>query len=91
MSVGALLGLGHVEEAQAFRRWLGDRLRAGRTVSGEPLQIMYRVDGDPELAEEVLDHFEGYRGSAPVRVGNGAAYQLQRHLRRGVARAGTGG
>ncbi|WP_330324214.1 glycoside hydrolase family 15 protein [Streptomyces pseudovenezuelae] len=77
LSVGALLGLGHVEEAQAFRRWLGDRLRAGRTVSGEPLQIMYRVDGDPELTEEVLDHFEGYRGSAPVRVGNGAADQLQ--------------
>src|SRR5205085_8224254 len=50
---------------------------AARTVSGEPLQIMYRIDGDPELAEEVLDHFEGYRGSAPVRVGNGAAGQLQ--------------
>ncbi|MGC0398679.1 GH15 family glucan-1,4-alpha-glucosidase [Streptomyces sp. SAI-126] len=77
LSVGALLGLGHVEEAQAFRRWLGDRLRSSRTVSGEPLQIMYRVDGDPELTEEVLDHFEGYRGSAPVRVGNGAADQLQ--------------
>ncbi|MEV7072368.1 glycoside hydrolase family 15 protein [Streptomyces sp. NPDC091972] len=77
LSVGALLGLGHVEEAQAFRRWLGDRLRAGRTVSGDPLQIMYRVDGDPDLTEQVLDHFEGYRGSAPVRVGNGAADQLQ--------------
>jgi GH15 family glucan-1,4-alpha-glucosidase len=38
---------------------------------------MYRIDGDPELPEEVLDHFEGYRGSAPVRVGNGAAGQLQ--------------
>ncbi|WP_330284819.1 glycoside hydrolase family 15 protein [Streptomyces sp. NBC_00588] len=77
LSVGALLGLGHVDEAVAFRRWLGDRIRAGRTVSGEPLQIMYRIDGDPELPEEVLDHFEGYRGSAPVRVGNGAAGQLQ--------------
>lgn len=77
MSVGALLGLGHIEEAHAFRAWLGDRLRAGRTVSGEPLQIMYRVDGDPELPEETLDHFEGYRGSAPVYAGNGAAGQLQ--------------
>jgi GH15 family glucan-1,4-alpha-glucosidase len=77
MSVGALLGLGYIEEAEAFRRWLGDRLRAQRTVSGEPLQIMYRIDGDPELPEEVLDHLEGYRGSAPVRVGNGAAGQLQ--------------
>ncbi|WP_413760240.1 glycoside hydrolase family 15 protein [Streptomyces sp. MMBL 11-3] len=77
MSVGALLDLGYVEEAHAFRGWLGDRLRAGRTVSGEPLQIMYRVDGDPELAEEPLDHLEGYRGSAPVYAGNGAAGQLQ--------------
>ncbi|MFD0306594.1 glycoside hydrolase family 15 protein [Streptomyces sp. NPDC127119] len=77
MSVGALLGLGHVEEALAFRGWLGDRVKSGRTVSGEPLQIMYRVDGDPELAEVALDHFEGYRGSAPVYAGNGAAGQLQ--------------
>ncbi|KKD02397.1 glycoside hydrolase family 15 protein, partial [Streptomyces sp. WM6386] len=45
MSVGALLGLGYLEEVPAFRRWLGDRLRANRTVSGEPLQIMYRIDG----------------------------------------------
>ncbi|PSM45230.1 glucoamylase [Streptomyces dioscori] len=77
MSVGALLGLGHIEEALAFRGWLGDRVKAGRTVSGEPLQIMYRVDGDPELPEVALDHFEGYRGSAPVYAGNGAAGQLQ--------------
>ncbi|MEV7890854.1 glycoside hydrolase family 15 protein [Streptomyces sp. NPDC002817] len=77
MSVGALLGLGYLEEAHAFRSWLGDRLRANRTVSGEPLQIMYRIDGDPNLPEEVLDHLEGYRGSAPVRVGNDAAGQLQ--------------
>ncbi|WP_405909750.1 glycoside hydrolase family 15 protein [Streptomyces sp. NBC_00828] len=77
LSVGALLGLGYLEEAHAFSRWLGDRVRAGRTVSGEPLQIMYRIDGEPDLQEEVLDHLEGYQGSAPVRVGNGAAGQLQ--------------
>jgi hypothetical protein len=39
--------------------------------------MMYRVDGSPELKEEVLDHWAGYRGSRPVRIGNGAADQLQ--------------
>ena len=38
---------------------------------------MYRIDGSPDLPEEVLGHLEGYRGSAPVRIGNGAAGQLQ--------------
>ena len=42
-----------------------------------PLQIMYRIDGSPDLDEFTLDHFEGYRGSSPVRIGNGAATQLQ--------------
>lgn len=77
LSIRALLSLGFVSEADAFRRWLGERMRAGGTVTGEPLQIMYRVDGDPQLSEEVLDHFEGYRCSAPVRIGNAAAGQLQ--------------
>ena len=38
---------------------------------------MYGIDGRAELTEEVLGHLEGYRGSAPVRIGNGAADQLQ--------------
>lgn len=77
LSLRALFGLGFVEEAHAFRLWIADRMRQRRTVTGEPLQIMYRVDGDPHLGEETLDHLEGYRGSAPVRIGNGAAGQLQ--------------
>jgi GH15 family glucan-1,4-alpha-glucosidase len=38
---------------------------------------MYRVDGSSDLVEESLDHWEGYRQSSPVRIGNGAAEQLQ--------------
>jgi GH15 family glucan-1,4-alpha-glucosidase len=77
LSVGALIELGFEEEALAFRHWLRDRLLAGGTASGEPLQIMYRIDGSPQLSEEVLEHFEGYRKSAPVRAGNAAADQIQ--------------
>ena len=76
-SIYALLGLGYTDEAAAFGKWLADRAgeRAGDT-SG-PLKIMYRIDGSPDLDEEVLDHLEGYRGSGPVRIGNGASDQLQ--------------
>ncbi|MEU8905102.1 glycoside hydrolase family 15 protein [Streptomyces mirabilis] len=77
LSVRALMDLGFQEEAQAFRRWLRERIEAGGDASADPLQIMYRVDGDPHLTEEALDHLEGYLGSRPVRAGNAAADQLQ--------------
>jgi GH15 family glucan-1,4-alpha-glucosidase len=38
---------------------------------------MYGIDGRSDLEEVLLDHLEGYRGSHPVRIGNGAADQLQ--------------
>jgi GH15 family glucan-1,4-alpha-glucosidase len=38
---------------------------------------MYGLDGRHELTEQTLDHLEGYRGSTPVRIGNGAFDQLQ--------------
>ena len=77
-SVYALLGLGFTEEAAALGRWLRDRL-AEQSTDGRrtPLNIMYRVDGSTDLHEEVLEHWEGYRKSFPVRIGNGAADQLQ--------------
>ncbi|MEY9848025.1 glycoside hydrolase family 15 protein [Streptacidiphilus sp. MAP5-3] len=78
LSIRSLLDLGFTEEATAFTHWLRNRLLAEREKgSKEALQIMYRVDGEPILTEEILEHFEGYRGSYPVRVGNAAADQLQ--------------
>lgn len=77
LSVRALLDLGFVEEATDFTHWLGARLRESAGKDGEPLQIMYRVDGQPLVSEEILSHLEGYRGSAPVRLGNAASDQLQ--------------
>ena len=41
------------------------------------MQIMYGIDGRHDLKEETLDHLEGYKGSRPVRIGNGAYGQLQ--------------
>ncbi|MEU5959775.1 glycoside hydrolase family 15 protein [Micromonospora parva] len=75
-SVHALLRLGFTDEAQKYLLWLNARIREARD-GAIPLQIMYRIDGSPDLPEEVLGHLEGYRGSAPVRIGNGAAGQLQ--------------
>jgi GH15 family glucan-1,4-alpha-glucosidase len=76
-SLYGLLRLGFTEEAGAFMSWLTDRFREGVDTSGDPLQTMYGIDGGRELPEETLDHLEGYRGSAPVRIGNAAAGQLQ--------------
>jgi pentatricopeptide repeat protein len=76
-SVYALLGLGYTEEAAAFIQWLGQRTLEQAGNDSGPLKIMYRVDGSSDLKEETLDHFEGYMGSRPVRIGNGAADQLQ--------------
>jgi GH15 family glucan-1,4-alpha-glucosidase len=76
-SIYALLGLGYVEEAAAFAAWLRDRTAERAGDGSGPLKIMYRVDGTSDLVEETLDHFEGWRGSRPVRIGNGAADQLQ--------------
>ncbi|MEU7072715.1 glycoside hydrolase family 15 protein [Streptomyces narbonensis] len=78
-SVYALLGMGFKEEASAFINWLHARVKqeVGQENGSGPLNIMYRVDGSADLVEETLGHWEGYRGSAPVRIGNGAATQLQ--------------
>jgi GH15 family glucan-1,4-alpha-glucosidase len=76
-SVHALLGLGFTEEAEAFGYWLSDRAQEQVGEASGPLKIMYRVDGSSDLEEEILDHWEGYAGSRPVRIGNGAADQLQ--------------
>jgi GH15 family glucan-1,4-alpha-glucosidase len=76
-SVQALLRLGFVEEATQFDTWLRDRVTEQVGGEGGPLNIMYRIDGSSDLKEELLPHWSGYRGSRPVRIGNGAADQLQ--------------
>ena len=72
-----LLRIGFTEEAARFRDWLKDRWQDADGQGTGPLQLMYGIDGRAELTEETLDHLEGYRGSRPVRIGNGAYRQLQ--------------
>ncbi|HEY2506913.1 MAG TPA: glycoside hydrolase family 15 protein [Streptosporangiaceae bacterium] len=78
LSVHALVGLGYLDEAADFAHWLRERIMAATIDGGpDPVKIMYRVDGSSDLGEQTLDHFEGWRGSRPVRIGNDAADQLQ--------------
>ena len=72
-----LLRLGFTEEAAGFQQWLKDRWHDADGSGAGPLQLMYGIDGRTELPEVTLDHLEGYRGSRPVRIGNGAYRQLQ--------------
>jgi GH15 family glucan-1,4-alpha-glucosidase len=75
MALGTLIQLGYLDEATAFLRWLEGRF-AGPGAEA-PLQPLYGLDGRREVAEEILPHLEGYRGSSPVRIGNAASSQLQ--------------
>src|SRR5215831_6962748 len=77
LTMHALGGLGYLVESGRFAMWLRDRVAEHVGDASGPLKIMYRVDGTSDLVEESLDHFEGWRGSRPVRIGNGAADQLQ--------------
>ena len=57
--------------------WLTDRTREWKVGPSGPLQIMYGIDGRAELPEIEHPTWSGYRGSAPVRIGNAAADQRQ--------------
>lgn len=73
VTLEALIRGGFVESAKNWRSWL---LRA---IAGSPqdVQIMYGVAGERRLPEYELDWLAGYEGSSPVRIGNGAAQQVQ--------------
>ena len=71
-TLNAFLALGCSSEADAFFWWL---MQASQ-ISRPRLQVLYRLDGGADAAERTLP-LAGYRGSRPVRIGNGALDQLQ--------------
>ena len=70
-----LMRIGFTDAAREFMGWL--EARCHELNPDGSLQVMYGVDGRHTLTEEVLDHFEGHKGSRPVRIGNGAYNQMQ--------------
>lgn len=74
-TVYALIRLGYTREAGAFMNWVEKQCL---DIKGQQqLGIMYAIDGSRQLEETILEHFEGYHGSRPVRIGNNAYSQLQ--------------
>ncbi|WP_157119232.1 glycoside hydrolase family 15 protein [Azohydromonas lata] len=72
LMLGALMSVGHEYAADRFFQWLTRLWEPDRRI-----QIMYRLDGAERLPEAVLEHLAGYRSARPVRIGNGAANQVQ--------------
>ncbi len=75
LTAQALISIGHSAEAIEFLHWL-ERVSAAGSDDWSP-RIMFGLHGEREMPEEELEHLEGYRGSKPVNVGNGAADQFQ--------------
>lgn len=71
-----LLRLGFKAEADAYMSFIMERFVQSRAPDGG-LPIMFTIRGETDIPEETLDHLEGYRGSSPVRIGNGATFHHQ--------------
>ncbi len=69
----ALLLAGYVDEDDAFFEWIVRTVEVKKT----GIKILYPISPEGQVTEQTLDHLEGYRGSRPVRIGNGAVDQVQ--------------
>ena len=74
-TVYTLLKLGYVKEARQFIGWVEKQCNDINAAGN--LHLMYTIDGRQDLGEIELNHLEGYKGSRPVRIGNGAYNQIQ--------------
>ena len=72
----ALASVGQFQEMRGFVNFLLQVFESKQT----KVQILYRVDGSPDLEEEILPHLSGYRESKPVRIGNAASRTRQNDI-----------
>ncbi|TBU83426.1 glucoamylase [Pseudomonas daroniae] len=75
-TVYAFMRLGFTEEANAFMRWVRERVDDCSETPAH-LRILYSLRGQHELPEKSLDHLAGHGGARPVRIGNEAHEQIQ--------------
>lgn len=73
MSIETLLKLGHQAAAKRFMSFIKRILKS----KSDSFQIMYAIDGNRIISEEILEHLSGYENSKPVRIGNAAYNQRQ--------------
>jgi GH15 family glucan-1,4-alpha-glucosidase len=68
--------MGYSKEADAYMDFMSERFLKSLQPDGG-LPIMFTIRGETDIPELELDHLDGYRGSQPVRIGNGAAFHKQ--------------
>lgn len=66
--------IGHWKSAERFLNFIIDVV----SDKDEKIQIMYGINKEKNLKEDILTHLAGYENSAPVRIGN-AAYKQKQH------------
>ncbi len=76
MVVKVMSDIGHLSTVRRFMNFIIDII----PVKDEKIQIMYGINGEKNLREEILEHLSGYENSAPVRIGNAAFEQRQNDI-----------
>lgn len=69
----ALLLAGYLDDEYQYFNWIAQAVK----IEGTGIKILYPITSSGQIVEQTLDHLRGYRGSQPVRIGNGAAGQVQ--------------
>ena len=74
---------------QTMERYLEFIVNIVASAENGQLQPVYRVNGEEEMVEYIVDHLPGYRGMGPVRIGNQAYEQIQHDVYGSVILAAT--